>query len=101
MYCNEVKTFLRKIVRMRNYLNDSHLTKSRSYSRALACDFISRHLPLLTSDYKAARFIIRHRAKILNVIPGKGARNHNSFIQQFLTLTEDAQKQSRHINYGV
>ncbi len=86
------RTWLNSLIKQRRYLISAGLCQLNIKDIIRDLQFLELHLRTYnySSDEKMARFFIRHRNKIISLIPGKQSGSHESQMEKFNDLLLEA-----------
>lgn len=88
MFHQEAKDFINSILRQRKYLITQKLSNIYKSKMKENVNFLELHLRAnyYNSDKKMAGFLLRHKAKIRNIIPGEPHKANASQIEKLEDL---------------
>ncbi len=90
-FTTRARSFIEHCLNQRNYLIKARLNRKNEISVSIAAGFLSVHLENNRyDDYRMALFVLRHKDKILDILPGFGSPIQTAMEREAYGLFSEA-----------
>lgn len=84
---NQVKPFIKKVLRIRKFLLKQNKSGKNFTAMVSDISFLEKHLDYNNySDIQIKSFFIRHSNRIYNLLPGTGCKTANTITREYIQL---------------